>query len=583
MSKRKRHGSATPPASGASAVTSLDVAAQAQAEAVEAQIEEQAQPRDFVIVRADDAGAPTSPRELLQLMKAWRHGRATRTIWDALSDGYVAVICIAVFGAMIVNLILKAQHTASACASPECLAGRTILPWVVAAALGSLALALSHLFGPVLASAAEGFWLLDAPVDRRRVLAKRLVAALALALVGGALVGALTALFTGGDATAIVAWTAACALGAGGLVALAAALQGLDHTRPLRWLQSLLSLIAVAALVLVAALAAGWVELGGLDARNVAIPLVIAVVGTVLLIAGAVVAAGRLNQLRRTRLVSGGALVSGMQGAMFGLDFGLMRDILVEREARDRGHVRSAPGRGQGTNALIWRDVHRLVRFPRPLLAWVVSLVVPYALTALGVGVLVPLLSGLALTVVLVPMLGSLRVLTRTPGLARMMPFTRTQLRTAAMTVPGVLALLWGLATVPAYLGYGSGMARHGLLEAVELGVVTGLAGLNGAIRWTSAKQVNFETPMMATSAGAVPPSMIFNLFRGLDMVAVTTALIIFGVSPVWSLAIGVIVLLILRSGGMSREELEEAQKRNQRELEEQKAARQREKIRVPR
>ena len=38
-----------------------------------------------------------------------------------------------------------------------------MLPWAAFAAAVALALAASRLFGPVLASAAEGFWLLDAP------------------------------------------------------------------------------------------------------------------------------------------------------------------------------------------------------------------------------------------------------------------------------------------------------------------------------------------------------------------------------------------------------------------------------------
>ena len=60
----------------------------------------------------------------------------------------------------------------------------------------------------------------------------------------------------------------------------------------------------------------------------------------------------RLERIRRARLVSGGSLVSGMQGAMFALDFGLIRDILVEREAAERGHVRPTKGRGLGVTAI---------------------------------------------------------------------------------------------------------------------------------------------------------------------------------------------------------------------------------------
>jgi len=42
------------------------------------------------------------------------------------------------------------------------------------------------------------------------------------------------------------------------------------------------------------------------------------------------------------------------------MDFGLMRDILVERDSIRRGHVRPSRGKGKGVNALVWREVQRL-------------------------------------------------------------------------------------------------------------------------------------------------------------------------------------------------------------------------------
>ena len=56
----------------------------------------------------------------------------------------------------------------------------------------------------------------------------------------------------------------------------------------------------------------------------------------------------RLGRIRRARLLSGGALVSGISGAFFALDIGLARDIVVERRAIERGHVRPRRGKGVG-------------------------------------------------------------------------------------------------------------------------------------------------------------------------------------------------------------------------------------------
>ena len=169
----------------------------------------------------------------------------------------------------------------------------------------------------------------------------------------------------------------------------------------------------------------------------------LAVLGLAALVVLVRLAIAGLEQIRRARLVSGGSLVSGMQGAMFALDFGLIRDILVERRMVEKGHVTPTRGRGLGLAALIWRDVERLRRNPSTFLGLGISIFVPYAADALRMSQLNPLVSGLALVAGLVPFLGGLRVLTRTGGLARAFPFKTAQLRTAAMVVPGCLALLW--------------------------------------------------------------------------------------------------------------------------------------------
>src|SRR5215210_7791029 len=134
---------------------------------------------------------PASPRELKRLMKDWRAGRATRNVLQAMSDAYVAVFAAVMIGAMVVNVILKAQRTVAQCTSATCLSARALLPWAAFAGSIAVALAVSRLFGPVLASAAEGFWLLDAPVSRAKLLGLRLVAAVVVAFLGGAAMGAL--------------------------------------------------------------------------------------------------------------------------------------------------------------------------------------------------------------------------------------------------------------------------------------------------------------------------------------------------------------------------------------------------------
>ncbi|MFZ0531401.1 MAG: DUF6297 family protein, partial [Propionicimonas sp.] len=297
---------------------------------------------------------------------------------------------------------------------------------------------------------------------------------------------------------------------------------------------------------------------------------VLAAVALVVLVRRAI---SRLEQIRRARLLSGGSLVSGMQGAMFALDFGLIRDILVERRMIEKGHVKPTRGRGLGLSALVWRDVERLRRSPGAFIGLGISLFVPYAADALRMSQLNPLISGLALVAGLVPFLGSLRVITRTGGLARAFPFKSAQLRTAAMAVPAGLALLWGLAATPAFVGIARTGVDRSLVDGLMAALVTAAAGLLGAVRWVTAKKVDFGTPMMATESGAMPPTLLFNLFRGFDMVALVTAPLILQAPAYWSLAIAAVVFVALR-GTFDMDELKAEQAAQQKGLAEAKAGR---------
>lgn len=515
---------------------------------------------------------PVAERELRALMKDWRRGRATRHLWDVLQDGYVAVLAVIMIGAMIASVVWRAQGLAAECTTATCQTGRTLLPWAALFATLALTLAVARLFGPIVASAAEGFWLMDAPVRRSRLLSGRLVAVILMAAAASALFGGLVAALTGSTLPEAGVWAAASALGAAGLTAFAAAEQGADRhwtVRAFTWLAGTAGLAALGAVV---AVAAGWVQLGVDLSLGLRLAGIVGVIGAALLVLGGLLAFRRLDGMRRARLISGGSLVSGMQGAMFAMDIGLMRDILVERDAMDRGHVRPTRGRGLGVNALVWRDLQRLIRFPKSLLLLVVGLVVPYAVGALGLGSFSPFLSGMVLMTALVPLLGSLRVLSRTKGLARAFPFSTQDIRRAVMTVPAVLALVWAAAAVPAFAGLGSGMQHMDLLDAVIHASLTGVAGLLGAVRWVTAKPADYGAPMMQTGMGAMPPGLMLNLFRGIDVIVGVTGPLLLGWSPWVSVVIAVLIFFLLQ-GGMSVEEAQAMQEEQKRQLAELKGA----------
>ena len=526
---------------------------------------------------------PVDEKQLHDLMKVWRHGRATRTIWQALQDGYVTVFSVVMLGAMVTNVVLRAQAGMATCTSETCQTARLLMPTATVLACFALTLGVARLFGPVLASAAEGFWLMDAPISRRRLLRSRLVLAVVAAGVLSGLLSALVAALSGMSVLQVGLWTAAAATGGAALMAFAGAEQGVERTRLVRAAEAVFAASALATVTAVVSIAAGWLpaEVAGLGGAGLVAMAVISALAVVGVVAFLVVALRRLEGIRRARLLSGGSLVSGMQGAMFALDFGLVRDILVERQAIARGHVRPSKGRGLGLEALVWRDVERLKRFPKPFLGLAISLFVPYAADALGVSQLNPLVSGLALVAGMVPFLGSLRVLTRTGGLARALPFKTTQIRTAAMVVPAALMVVWVLAATPAFVGIGSTGADRRVVDAALAATVTGVAGLLGAVRWVTAKKVDFAVPMMATESGAMPPTLLFNLFRGLDMVALITAPLILGAPAYWSFGLALLVFVALR-GTFNMDELKAEQEAAQREVAAQKAARA-EKIKVAR
>lgn len=535
--------------------------------------------REFYFVPAFEP-VEVDEKELHDQIKQWRHGRATRTLGQVFSDGYIALFAVVLLGAMLGNVLVQAQSGAAACTTAECGVARLMMPTAMVLASYALTLSAGRLFGPVLASAAEGFWLMDAPLRRRRLLRTRLVLPVVLAGVLTAALTALVAALSGMDAVGLGLWTAAAGLGSAALMALAGAEQAIERTTGVRSALWVFGLATLAVLLLVVSIAAGWVPAAIAAAAEtvrwvVAGLLAAAAAGLVLWLS---LALRRLERIRRARLLSGGSLVAGMQGAMFALDFGLIRDILVEREAAARGHVRPVRGRGLGVWALVWRDLQRLGRFPKPWIGLAVSLVVPYAADALRMSQLNPLVSGLALFIALVPFLGSLRVLTRSGGMARSLPFKTSTLRSASMIVPAGLALLWAGLVTPAFIGIAQTGADRSALGGLTTALVTGLAGVLGGVRWVTAKQPDFGVPMMATPGGAMPPTLMFNLLRGIDVVAVITAPLIMGAPATWSLGIALVVFMLLR-GTFNMDELKAEQEALKREQQSQA----REKIKVTR
>jgi hypothetical protein len=422
----------------------------------------------------------------------------------------------------------------------------------------ALATMASRIFGPIVASAAEGFWLMDAPIRRGRLLWKRLVGVVLAAGGIAAILGGLMAALTGHHLADIVTWALSMGVGAAGLTAFAAGEQTWGRTWIVAGLQWFFALMSVGILMVIIGSAAGWFTVAMPSTLEAISVVWVGIGGALLLVLGAVIALARLGMIHRARLVSGGSLVAGMQGAAFAMDFGLMRDILVEREAVSRGQVRPTRGGGRGAKALVYREIQRLWRYPKRMIIVVASVIVPYAVSALGLRTFSPFISALILLIGFVPMLGSMRIMTRTKGLARTFPLSNPQIRTAMVRVPMVFAVGWALATTPAFLV--GPVNQSSILQGLITAGLTAAAGLLAAIRWVTAKSANYQMPMMQTGFGAMPPGLMLNLIRGIDVVVLVTGPILFG-WPVWVSVTIAVIAAILLSGKYSMEEMQAMQK----------------------
>jgi hypothetical protein len=143
----------------------------------------------------------------------------------------------------------------------------------------------------------------------------------------------------------------------------------------------------------------------------------------------------------------------------------------------------------------------------------------------------------------------------------------------ASVAVPAIIAAIWAVLTSAAYRGFGDGAVHRSIPAASLMALATAAAGLLAAIRWTQAKGVDFGAPMISTQAGAFPPGLMTNLFRGFDVCLLITAPMLLGFSPFWSLLIAAIAALILLNS-MDAESIRAKQAEQQKALAEQKKQR---------
>ncbi|MDQ6522864.1 DUF6297 family protein [Nocardioides sp. LHD-245] len=461
----------------------------------------------------------TESRELWADIRHWRRSRRTLSVGEALQDLYIGVFAVLMLGSMLISVLVNLSDVGDrACVAAECAAARSLLPWLVVGTALAVLWSLARMVGPVAVSPGVAGWLLPAPVDRGELLRGRArgTVLLAAALVAPVAAGAAT--LAGFEVPVLALFTAGAAgLAAYGVGALVHA-QTVGRRRHPALLLGPVSLVAVAAGLAAIAFSVEPALSAGSRAR------VPALAGVLLVWAGVVVALVRARiltaRLRRRDVAPGGVLVPGLGGALATLDLALMFDVLVAHATARRGVVRPRRGGPRGLAALTWRDVIRLRRHPGRLVLLAGSLLVPYAVAAVGGRVVVVLVEVLVCFVLVVPFLVALRVLTRSSGMVRMFPTPLGPTRAAAVVVPGVLLLAHGLLSAPAL-----GRTLDATVgDLALLGAASGLGGLAAGVRWVTGRPPDYGRPLVSTPAGGVPTNLYGSALRGFD-IAVLTAL----------------------------------------------------------
>ena len=415
------------------------------------------------------------------------------------------------------NIVVALGRTSDElCQSAGCLGARTLLPYLVGLGAVVVVLVVARLLGPVFVTPAVGSWLLATPVDRSALLRPRLLGFLGLVSLGTGIFSAAGAGLAGFALLPVLVFTANAALLAAAAVGVAATSQARDGetSRRLTWL---LGAVVWAGLAVTALGTApeGSPRTGVVWLWWVGLAATVALVVTSG--AAALVALGRLT---RRQLAPGGALVPGLSGALAALDLALLYDVLLAHRWKAHPAVRPRRGGPAGLAALVWADLTRLRRSPQRAVVLAASAVLPYAAATAGAERSVVLIVALTGFLAGLPLLTALRVVDRTPSLARNLPFSTAATRATTLFVPGAVMLVFGLAVAPS-LHTALGVTWAAALALALAGVVSAVAA---SVRWVTGRPPDYSRPLVSTPAGGIPTNLYGSVVRGFDVLLLTSA-----------------------------------------------------------
>lgn len=470
------------------------------------------------------ASTVPSARRIQKELRTLRRGHSDQTWLQAIDQLYYWLFSIAMIGSMGGVLVHRAWGEIAVCDTSSCVDARDALPLPVGIALLVLAVRLLLTIGPLVASRAAATWLLATPVSRRGLLVKKLAAL----CVGGLAVGVILLLgvdLLGGGEEG-TAWLAAASGACLGLALVAAAAVVQPHPKARRLFKAccdVLLVLSVATFPLflfdVDFTTSHWVR----PTPLLAVTAIAGVAAVPLLVR----AISKLGAVPRREMEAGGGLLTGLAGAATSMDTSLISDLLVSRRFRALGARKSRRGRRSGPTAIAIRETQRWLRSPYRIVVAVGLLVVPYAVSRIGVPSAVPIAAAIAGYLALRPFAGGLHTISRSNGLRRSLPYNDFPLRLAWSVPMLALATLWSLAIVPALPDHTPWLAGW-IALAAAIGA--------GVLRSVTRQPVSFDGPLLSTPAGALPAGFIAQLFRGPDFLLVGVAVLALGLW--WQLSV---------------------------------------------
>jgi hypothetical protein len=459
-------------------------------------------------MNATPAGQPPRAREWKARFRRARRKHHERSLGDLLSDLYMLLWLLLVYGGALVSAVRRHLALAPAGTTAESL-------WIT----GGLFLTAAGIawrgfgaLGPLLATPAEQSWAVSTPLDRRRWLLPRLTS---LLLAAGAMVAVMAVVAGMGLHGASLGWTTL----AGGLFGItlagaSVAVQG--RSREDCWSRRAGSVLIGAGLLtavaVVVAHQSGW----PLPSQGLPSSFALAIAGVPLACLTVVAAVRTLPGIDLAALSAGAQLAAATATATVGMDPSVLSGILEVRHWRRVGRVSSRPfryGRLGRTWVLLQAEFRRQLRRPAVLGTWAALAVAQYA-----VALLVPAVAAVAHLVLLYfatnRLAAGLRTLSRSPGLRRALGGDELRVRLTHIVIPTLGAALWWLIT------WSASGAPH---IPADLILIAGVSA--ASYRSATRSPLSYGGVVMETPFGLFPVEVVMQMARGPDLLGAMVVL----------------------------------------------------------